>query len=101
MTMRRAVRRDVRELVDPKPLSDMYDAFSELGDSERFVIGSTLMTVEETTDAVVRLILDDELIAPSRSCDLGLAAADSWILLSGSRGGRMAAKGYPPGTAEG
>lgn len=55
--MRRAVARDMRELVDPEPISDMFNAFSALGDHERFVVDSTIMNVEETTDAVVRFIL--------------------------------------------
>ncbi len=63
VAMRRAVARDVSELVDPEPISAMFNAFSSLGDHERFVIDSTLMNIEETTEAVARLILNDDLLA--------------------------------------
>lgn len=63
VAMRRAVTRDVKELTDPEPISDMFNAFSALGDHERFVIDSTLMNVEETTDTVARLLLNDDLVA--------------------------------------
>ena len=63
VAMKRAVARDMPALVDPVPISDMFNAFSALDDHERFVIYSTLMDTQETTDAIVRLILKGEFLA--------------------------------------
>lgn len=51
--MKRAVARDKSELVDPEPISHMYDSFSGLGDYERFVVDSTGLDVEETAETVL------------------------------------------------
>lgn len=56
---RRDVARDSSELVDPKPISHMFDAFSDLGEYERFVVDSTDMEVEETAESALRLITAD------------------------------------------
>ncbi len=41
-----------------QPVSHMVDEFSELGDHERFVVDSTALNVEETTETVLKLLLE-------------------------------------------
>lgn len=51
--MKRAVARDESKLVDPEPISLIYDSFSGLGDYERFVVDSTGLDVVETAETVL------------------------------------------------
>lgn len=57
--MSRATGRGTSELVDPEPITHMYDSFSNLGQYERFVVDSTGLGVDETTETILRLISHD------------------------------------------
>ncbi len=59
--LNRAIARDDPELVDPEPIAHMFRAFSELGEHERFVVDSTAMSIDQTTEAALLLIASDEL----------------------------------------
>lgn len=60
--MRRATPRDRPELVDPEPISLMFDLFGDLQEHERFVLDSTVMTVNETAEVVLGGIFDDRFL---------------------------------------
>ncbi len=60
--LRRATRRGDPDLVDPGPISHMFDAFGDLGPYERNVIDSTAMDVEETTEVALRMIAGDSFL---------------------------------------
>lgn len=60
--MKRAMARDKSELVDPEPISHMYDSFSDLGDYERFVVDSTGLNVAETAATVLARISDNQQV---------------------------------------
>ena len=65
VAMGRAIARDDPQLVDPEPIAHMYLAFSDLGEHERFVIDSTAMSIDETTEAALQLITGGELLVGS------------------------------------
>jgi len=55
VALERAVTRNDSRLVDPEPITHMFRAFSDLGEHERFVLDSTAMSIDETTEAVLQL----------------------------------------------
>lgn len=65
VAMSRALAREEPELVDPAPISHMFDAFTDLGEHERSVIDTTTMSVAETTTTILRLISAGELVVGS------------------------------------
>lgn len=60
----RATRRVLPELIDPEVIRHMYDAFSNLGSYERFVVDSTAMNVGETVAAVKKRISAGDNVLP-------------------------------------
>lgn len=56
VTMARAVARASGALRDPGPVRKMYEAFSNLGPFEQYVIDSSLQTAEETATEVWRRV---------------------------------------------
>ena len=64
VTSLRATRRVPPELVDPDVIRHMYDAFSNLGSHERFVIDSTEMSVDETVAVVAGRIAAGDNVLP-------------------------------------
>lgn len=56
VAMKRAVDRGEPGLVDPGPISKMYEEFSGLGDYEVCVVDTSELSVEQSVDAVNRLL---------------------------------------------
>lgn len=62
VAMERAIARDGAALVDPEPIAHMFRAFTDLGEHERYVVDSTAMNLEQTTEAAWNLASGDRLL---------------------------------------